>query len=143
MASRFWRRHAHHAHERAQVDLVPVLVLSGQRIGVERPVMQPALAVGDAEAVVQEGLAAARARPAPPARSYAADVNDERLAGFGASHADGTAEGVPVIHASHPRLEVAAGPAARGRRLQIPAGVEGLEHYRVARLNFEDRRQVA
>jgi hypothetical protein len=143
MSSGLGRRHAHHAHERPQADDVSILVLTRHRSRVERPVVELTLAVRDPESIVHEGLAAARTRPSPQARSYQADANDQGLTRFGALHTDGATECVAVIHTRDPRLKVADRVSAGRQRLQKPPGVEGLKQDGVAGLDFKDGWQVA
>jgi hypothetical protein len=137
--TRLVRRHSDDAEKRAQSNLTPDLIAAHAGIRVELPVDDDRLAVVDPETLVQRRVPAARIGDAPGSDPDLVDPHLERLAGARAAHFDGADErmaGVLLVPLRCAQLE-----ALTGR--PTPAGVQAREPDGVARLDSEDRLEVA
>ena len=130
------RGHAQNTEEGVQVELVPSLAPTDPAVRFERPLEQDARTVRKAESIVQRSRPVGRCAPAPRADDDSVDPDLEDLARARATHFDRTDESVAAVELRVARLEVRAGG-------HMPPRIQGGEGDRVARINREDRLEIA
>ncbi len=129
------RRHTEDPEERPKVHLAPALVASDSALGVELPAEKHAVR-DEAQPLVHRRRPVGRRAPAPAARNDAVDRDLERLSCAGATDLDRPDQRVTGIELLVARLELRP-------RLEVPAGVEGGERDRVARVDRQHGLEVA